>query len=131
MEITLQKPLSDTSRNILLKAGYKDHFDSNTEKTSYSLRLGSGRYPRFHCYVKEDDSRLIFSLHIDQKETSYEGASHMHSGEYEGTLVQNEIERIRRWALARAQKTEEYELKQKKKGWITKIFGSGGDDDEY
>ena len=93
MDITLQKPASDTSRNILLKAGYKDHHDPNTGKTSFSLRLGNGRYPRFHCYVKEDDSRLTFSLHIDQKEASY-GGSHMHSGEYDGKLVEDEMGRI-------------------------------------
>lgn len=100
MDLTFQKPLVDHARNILQRAGYSEHFDPKTQQTSYSLRLGSGRYPRFHCYVKENETSLTFSLHIDQKEASYEG-SHMHSGEYEGKLVEEEIGRVGRWAKYR------------------------------
>ena len=98
MDVTLKKPLLDNPRSILRRAGYGEHFDPRAQKTSYSLRLGSGRYPRFHCYIKETDTTVGFSLHIDQKEASYEGAGHMHAGEYDGKLVEDELGRIRRWA---------------------------------
>ncbi len=100
MDITFKKPLPDNPRNILRRAGYSEHYDPRAQKTSYSIRLGSGRYPRFHCYYKETDTTVNFSLHIDQKEASYEGAGHMHSGEYDGKLVEDEMGRIRRWAGA-------------------------------
>ncbi len=101
MDIALKKPLPDNPRNILRKAGYAEIYDPVMKKTSYSLRLGSGRYPRFHCYVKESETAVGFSLHVDQKEASYEGADHMHSGEYDGKLVEEEMGRIRRWAGTR------------------------------
>ena len=105
MDVNLKKPLPDNPRNILRRAGYAEHFDSRAQKTSYSLRLGSGRYPRFHCYIKETDATVGFSLHIDQKEASYEGAGHMHAGEYDGKLVEDEMARIGRWAGASNQNT--------------------------
>lgn len=44
---------------------------------------------------KEND-RLIFSLHLDQKFASYEkSGSHKHSGEYDGKVVEKELERIK------------------------------------
>lgn len=101
MDILLKRPLPDSPRNILRRAGYSEHFDPKMQKTSYSLRLGGGRYPRFHCYIKETPEAIGFSLHIDQKEASYEGADHMHSGEYDGKLVEDEMGRIRRWAASR------------------------------
>ena len=100
MDLKLNKPLPDHARNILQRAGYSEHHDPNTNQWSYSLRLGTGRYPRFHCYVKENDASVTFSLHVDQKEVSYEG-SHMHGGEYDGRLVEEEIGRIGRWAKYR------------------------------
>lgn len=101
MDLLFKRPLPDSPRNILIRAGYSEHFDPRMQKTSYSLRLGGGRYPRFHCYIKETPQAIGFSLHIDQKEASYEGAEHMHSGEYDGKLVENEMARIRRWASAK------------------------------
>lgn len=100
MDVTFKKPLPDNPRNAIRRAGYSEHYDPVTQKTSYSIRLGGGRYPRFHCYIKETDTTVTFSLHIDQKEASYEGADHMHSGEYEGKLVEDELARIKRWAAA-------------------------------
>lgn len=100
MDLTLKKPLPDNPRNILKHAGYSEHFDPKTNQVSFSTRLGSGRFPRFHCYIKESDTNVIFSLHIDQKEPSYEG-SHAHSGEYDGRLIEEEIKRIERWAKYR------------------------------
>lgn len=57
---------------------------------------GSG-YPRFHAYVKIDEvsREKIINLHLDQKKPIYRGAS-AHAGEYEGELVEKEIERIKK-----------------------------------
>lgn len=107
MDITLKGPLGDSAANILRRAGYAPHVDPRTRLTSYSLRLGGGRYPRFHCYVSEASESVRFSLHIDQKEASYEGADHMHSGEYDGKLVEEEMGRIRRWAAAQPVRPDE------------------------
>ncbi|MEK7076925.1 MAG: hypothetical protein AAB967_01700 [Patescibacteria group bacterium] len=52
-------------------------------------------YPRFHIYVRNAGGFLMFNLHLDQKKPTYEG--HVaHSGEYDGELVEEEAERIRR-----------------------------------
>ena len=45
-------------------------------------------------YVKEEAGRIIFSLHLDQKQASYQG-SHMHNAEYQGAQVEQEVERLR------------------------------------
>ncbi len=58
------------------------------------IRSISGRdYPRFHLFIKQNNSGLDFNLHLDQKKPSYKGTS-AHSGEYDGKLVEDEKERI-------------------------------------
>jgi hypothetical protein len=99
MDLVFKKPFPAEPKTLLRHAGYREHFDPNTNRVSFSLRLGSLRYPRFHCYVKETEQSVSFHLHIDQKEASYAG-SHMHAGEYEGPLVKEELQRIERWVKA-------------------------------
>jgi hypothetical protein len=38
--------------------------------------------------------KVVFNLHFDQKQASYEG-SHMHSAEYDGEIVGGEVARLR------------------------------------
>lgn len=113
MKFTVKEQLNDTPRGILQKAGYSEHYDPKMKKTSYSLRLGSNRFPRFHCYVKEGASGITFDLHIDQKQASYEG-SRMHSGEYDGPLVEEELGRIKRWVDASRNASDSSESSNKK-----------------
>lgn len=91
------------------KAGYFLFDDPNTRKQSYVLKLTAGYYPRFHVYVKESteggEPVYVIDLHIDQKKPSYgkgaaRGGTNMHSGEYDGPVVEREIDRLRRWAIA-------------------------------
>jgi hypothetical protein len=82
--------------NVLRKAGYAHFIDPNTKKPSFVLRTGPDFYPRYHLYVKEDDSKTIFDLHIDQKKAQYKGAR-AHNGEYDGPVVERELERIAKW----------------------------------
>ena len=66
------------------------------ENNEYNLvrRLGIGNYPRFHIFVRQAGDRLLFGLHLDQKQPSYKG-SHAHSGEYDGPVVEEEADRIK------------------------------------
>ncbi|MGA2418360.1 MAG: hypothetical protein ABSF55_03930 [Candidatus Staskawiczbacteria bacterium] len=74
------------------------------ENGEYNLvrRLDVDNYPRFHAYVKQsfgaaqDKLNYEFSLHLDQKQPSYESKGvHAHSGEYFGPVVETEADRIK------------------------------------
>jgi len=79
-------------------SGYGFIRDYRTGKESFVRRLGNLHYPRLHMYVKEENGRIIFNLHLDQKQASYEG-THMHNAEYDGELVENEINRLKQVIL--------------------------------
>ena len=81
-------------RQFLRRAGYAEFVDPNTGKTSYVRRLG-GLYPRFHAYLDRSDRGFTVNLHLDQKRPSYRGQT-AHSGEYEGEVVEREVERIKK-----------------------------------
>lgn len=85
-------PLPDHGRNILRRLGYGE-LRKRTGKQSFTRAMGGALFPRFHVYINETEQGLEIDLHLDQKEASYEG-SHAHSGEYSGTHVTNELERI-------------------------------------
>jgi len=88
MKIKIQK--SDLKENLyrfLRKCGYAPFYDS------YLKVLSSSGYPRFHLYIKEEKNQYIFNLHLDQKKPSY-GKETVHSGEYDGKVVEEEGERI-------------------------------------
>jgi hypothetical protein len=44
--------------------------------------------------VEEQGSKIVFNLHLDQKQPSYPGA-HAHNAEYEGKVVEDEIGRLK------------------------------------
>lgn len=78
--------------------GYHFFVDPVTNKESWSRRLGTEHFPRFHLYIKEDKIKdgpvvWIFDLHLDQKKARYEGQT-AHNGEYDGPMVENEMNRI-------------------------------------
>lgn len=83
----------------MLKFGYAHITSYHTGKDSYSKRLYRDHYPRYHVYLKEVGDKLTFSLHIDQKQTSYQG-SHAHAGEYDGPLVEQEINNLKSHIVA-------------------------------
>ncbi len=84
---------------ILRKAGYSFFIDPLSKKESYVLRMTGEFYPRFHLYIKETGTEVIFDLHLDQKKASYAG-SNMHGGEYDGPAVEREMGRIKDWVAA-------------------------------
>lgn len=91
MTISVARP-ANTSVAVQ-RCGYAQFRDPRTGEFSFTRRLGSGFYPRFHLYVDERSDRLILNLHLDQKRPSY-GTGHAHSGEYEGSTVEQEARRI-------------------------------------
>lgn len=76
------------------KAGYHFFRDPRTNNESYVMRITRNFYPRYHVYIENN----VLDLHIDMKKASYEG-SRAHSGEYDGPKVEEEIERLKKWAV--------------------------------
>jgi hypothetical protein len=101
MKLILRKnKLPDTPFNILRGAGYAFHQDRKMGKDSFVRRLTGSQFPRLHLYVDESkEDRVIFDLHIDQKQASYQG-SRMHNAEHEGGVVEGEINRLKAYILS-------------------------------
>lgn len=97
MKLILNKNVLDQSPEQLLRqAGYAYLIDPHTSQESHVRRLSRGFYPRFHLYLEEQNSQVIFNLHLDQKQASYAGA-HAHNAEYDGDLVEAEMARIKNY----------------------------------
>lgn len=82
------------------RVGY--HFVSENKANSelifvHPLGLARSGYPRFHIYLKinREAEEILFNLHLDQKKPIYKGVA-AHSGEYEGEIVEDEAERIKK-----------------------------------
>lgn len=82
-----------TPRVLMQRAGYSEFTDPRTGEISYTRRLGTHFYPRFHVYIEAERDGLRLNLHLDQKQPSYPGFR-KHSGEYNGTTVEAEMDRI-------------------------------------
>lgn len=85
--------LRDNPHNFLRRAGYGYIRDRRSGQDSYVRRLSNGHYPRFHCYVFEQGGQVTFNLHLDQRPGRYESVT-AHAGEYDGGLVQQELDRL-------------------------------------
>jgi len=95
MKLTIKtSDIDSTPFNFLRSAGYIYIESRQTGQGSFSRPLGSGHYPRFHIYVNEEENSIIFNIHLDQKQASYEGTS-AHSGEYDGEVVAQEVQRLK------------------------------------
>ncbi len=109
MKFILKGPFKDNTYNLMRKIGY--HFQGEEkEKEEFIFTRPPKGYPRFHIYLKiegeesklssspfadaREKENLIFNLHLDQKKPIYKGTT-AHSGEYEGELVEKEVERIK------------------------------------
>ncbi len=84
---------------LMNRLGYHEQQSPRTGTVSYSRRLGGMPYPRFHLYVDPAQGGLLFKLHLDAKQPSYQGQT-AHSGEYEGEEVAAELERIKQYLAA-------------------------------
>lgn len=119
MKIILNN-LRDNPVVLIRRAGYGERYDARSRETSYHRRLGTNPFPNFHVYMTQRPDGVEISLHLDQKQPSY-GVGHMHSGDYEGPVVEREMERIRdSFMNAPAPEVDE---EPKKKGFFGKLFG--------
>lgn len=91
--MTFRFPHPGNATVAIQRCGYARFVDPRTGDESFTRRLGTGFYPRWHLYAKETANDLILNLHLDQKKPSY-GVGHAHSGEYEGQTVEDEARRI-------------------------------------
>ncbi|MDO8430270.1 MAG: hypothetical protein Q7S73_02810 [bacterium] len=102
--------LNTSTKTFLRQCGYIEIANPHkNNEISYARSLDPGRfYPRFHIYPvrdREGSQRasvsngvyLSFDLHLDAKKPSYEGTS-AHSGEYDGQIIEEESERIKKIA---------------------------------
>jgi len=92
------KDTGETILNISRKIGYRLQGDPENNQYSIVRGLTGYHYPRFHIYIKKDEEnkRLLFNLHLDQKAASYEkSGAHAHSGEYDGEVVEKEVKRVK------------------------------------
>lgn len=83
----------------MLRAGYHEFSDPNTGKISYIRRLSGDFYPRFHIYLEEAKGQTMIRLHLDQKKPSYGGGTRAHGGEYDGSVVEGEIVRLKQFIV--------------------------------
>ena len=83
------KNTGENTINLMRKIGYLFQKENQFVKP-----LERSNYPRFHLYIKENKEEIILDLHLDQKRPVYKTA-HDHAAEYEGKVVETEIERIK------------------------------------
>lgn len=89
MRATFNRYKVGNARVFFTRLGY--HMARNG---SYERRVNRGSdFPRFHLYIEEHGDDVRFNLHLDAKAPSYSGTS-AHAGEYEGELVEEELNRI-------------------------------------
>jgi hypothetical protein len=119
MKIIIQN-LKDNPRTLIRRAGYAEHLDRRSGETSYSRRLGPNVFPKFHVYLNEQFDEVEVALHLDQKQPSY-GVGDMHSGDYDGPVIERELERIRDSFVS--EPAPEVEETKSKKGLFSKLFG--------
>jgi hypothetical protein len=113
--------LSSTVEAFLQRAGYSL---MPGHEPSFTRALGRNHHPRFHVYVNLEEEKIIFNMHLDQKEASYEG-SHMHNADYEGPVVSGEIIRLRdlvRAQMPTARPVNINAAAQPKNNWLDKLF---------
>lgn len=86
--------VSDNATTIMRRLGYIFQYEKDGEQ-SFVRPLAQAGYPRFHCYVKTEAGRYVFSIHLDQKRETY-GKETRHHGEYanDGALKE-ELGRIK------------------------------------
>ena len=92
--MVLRLPLPSVQPRILMqRLGYAEFTDPRSGEVSYTRRLGTNFYPRFHVYLDPKSDHLRLNLHLDQKQPSYAGFT-KHSGEYDGPTIEAESDRL-------------------------------------
>ncbi len=93
MKLILKGPFEENVYSLMRKIGY--HFvGKNREEYNFIKPIGGDAFPRFDIYLKIEDQNLVINLHLDQKRPIYKSTT-AHSGEYDGELIEKELERIK------------------------------------
>ena len=97
MEFNIAKNQIKENIGVAIRsAGYhKIEKEAQNSQLNFVKPLSRAGYPRFHIYLKESKADYFFSLHLDQKKPIYKGAK-AHSGEYNGQVIKEEAERIKK-----------------------------------
>ena len=93
MKIKLPKKEYPDPLRVIRRAGYGVSH-SRSGDLNFARHLDRNPFPRFHLYLEEEGENWSLNLHLDQKAPIYKGVS-AHSGEYDGPVVEREIERIK------------------------------------
>ena len=77
--------------------GYRPLGVNQEKEYSVVRTIGNNNFPRFHIYLRKSEKTGQFeiNLHLDQKKPSYRGTA-AHAGEYEGKIIEEEAERIKK-----------------------------------
>lgn len=118
MDINFKQKFNTPTEQLIRRCGYGLVRDHRATQRSYARRMGQGFYPRFHMYVNSEDP-LILSIHIDQKQASYEGTT-AHGGDYDSEYVKKEADRIYNTVMS---------LSQGREG-LQGLEGGDGDEDD-
>ncbi len=92
-------PEKDIKENIIdfgRKIGYFSIGKKGSgSEFSFVRPLQRSGYPRFHLFIRTDKGKnFLFNLHLDQKKPVYKSGV-AHSAEYDGPIVDQEMERIK------------------------------------
>ncbi|MBI2482667.1 hypothetical protein HYV74_00645 [Candidatus Uhrbacteria bacterium] len=112
------------------RAGYAYQKEEGGE-LAFTRRVGGASFPRYHVYVTDANgarAQLTINVHIDQKQPTYT-AGKVHSGEYDGPLVEQELARLRQLVQGQEERnrasTDERahpDTAPPKKGWFGRLF---------
>lgn len=94
MQIIFPKTSVPDPQHFIRRSGYGLIVNRRKGETSYVRRFTRDLYPRFHLYIEEHGNVWHFNLHLDQRAPVYVGVT-AHSGDYDGTVVEQEAERLR------------------------------------
>ncbi len=96
MKFAIKNPKEENIINLIRKIGYY-RLPKREKQLSFIKPFNRRGYPRFHLYLlsQKKNQEIIFSIHLDQKKPVYEKAK-AHSAEYEGEIVEKEVERIKK-----------------------------------
>lgn len=134
MNLNFKGNFIENAPNLLRRCGYIEIYDRKSGKTSFSRKLRSDHYPRFHVYIGRDEpGSLQINMHLDMKKPSYEGSS-AHSGEYDGPLIANEARRVQgilaglMAGQGKGSAAPDAGMSEPKKSFWENIFGGEPDD---
>jgi hypothetical protein len=98
MQLRISKKVVYDPERFIRRCGYGLIMNRKTQQKSYVKRFDRDLYPRFHVYVDDRGDDWQFNLHLDQRQTVYEGVT-AHGGDYDGEVVEREADRIKKYAV--------------------------------